>query len=227
MEAAWEALCGGASAEARRHFAWQAVLEPHCGEARVGFALAASAQGDLSCGASSIHRALQVDPQVLATMRLDARLVPLVQDLLERYRSRLASRDMKDVESAALCVASLDCLLRGERPAQEPAEPVRRNAGPAARDGGPPRLDEGIASAAPGAESPPADDQGETAPVASLPDQVPSAPPPAAPPRLDVDYDKLREDLGRTAAALDRFNQKLLARIQARLEAAGPPAAPR
>lgn len=214
MKAAWEALCCGASAEARRHFAWQAVLDPHCGEARVGFALAASALGDLSCGASSMHRALQVDPQVLGAMHLDDRLVPLVQDLLERYRSRLASHDLKDAESAALCVESLDCLLGGERPAQEPAEPVRRD-GPAASDLDPPP-----------AESPPANDQGVPAPVASLPNQAPSEPEPAAPPRLDVDYDKLREDLGRTSAVLDRFTQKFLSRVQAPREAAGRPAAP-
>ncbi len=226
MKAAWEALCCGAAAEARRHFAWQAVLDPDCGEARVGFALAASALGDLSCGANSMHRALQVEPQVLAAMQLDPRLSPLVQDLLERYRSRLASRDTKDVESAALCVASLDRLLRGEGPAQEPAEPERRNDGPAATEVDPPRLAEGIASAPLGAQSPASDDQEETARVAPLPDQAASPPELAVPPRVDVDYDKLREDLGRTAAMLDRFTQKFLSRVQAAREPAGRPAAP-
>jgi hypothetical protein len=137
-----------------------------------------------------MRRALQVDPRVLADMHIDARLVPLVEDLVERSRSRLAS-DEKDDQGAALR-ASLACLLREEPPAHD-AEPVVESGDP------------------PAAVMEEKEEEEETAAVAPIPDQAPPARGQSDLPRLEVDYNKLQEDLAGTAAVLDRFTKKLLA----------------
>jgi hypothetical protein len=213
MKAGWEALSSGASADARRHFAWQAVLDPNCAEARVGFALAISSMGELAGGANSIRRALEVDPQVLGGLHLDARLVPLANDLVERYRLRLESRDKKVVAGATLYLASLDALLRAQQPAHADAEPPYSDEGSVALAVDSPRVEDEIPSTPPAAQSLAADEEGRAPPAPPRPDQMPAAPEPAPLPRVDVDYDQLRADLGRTSAVLDRFTEKLLARI--------------
>ena len=105
----WVLLANGHYAQAGDIFSRDVRYRPSDGVARVGLSLSAAAGGDLERGVWAMRRAVQVDPEALVYVTLEASLQDRVDALVKRYQRQL-ERSPSDTD-AAFMLASLSYLL--------------------------------------------------------------------------------------------------------------------
>jgi tetratricopeptide (TPR) repeat protein len=234
LDVAWAALSDEHYLSAYRHFSRSIALEPDSGRARIGYALALSALGDLPRGAKSMRHALRVDPGAVRGVELtddQRRLVERVaEDCLRWLNEDDRDRDVS-IHLAALCY-----LLRDEEALRYAIKIARANDGGAAGTANLQVLAADLLNPPPMRLKPlpepapePAPEPGpEPAPIAApTPVPGPDPTPAEAPaPIVPVDYEALLSDMNHVSDALERFKRKLVARIEESKRAFSPPPPP-
>jgi len=120
----WDLLAQGQPSQALNVFAQQAESNPRYGVPKVGYALAAAARGDEDTGVWAMRRACRIDPDSMRKYQLQKDVVPVVDNLVARYRGRLDSGGRRD---AAFMLASLHYLKRDGDSAREAAQIAANN----------------------------------------------------------------------------------------------------
>lgn len=105
----WARLADGQYTLALSVFAAAATNQPKSGRPKVGYALSAAAAGDLRRGVWAMRRALEIDPDSIHYVTIDASLRPRVERLVTRYRT-YPDRTSGNAD-AAFMLASLHYLL--------------------------------------------------------------------------------------------------------------------
>lgn len=89
----WNALSGGNAGFALDIFAIQSQEDMGNGVPRVGFALAAAANGELDRGARAMRKALSIDPYALNDIQVTDELRLMIDMLAEEYTAALQHKD--------------------------------------------------------------------------------------------------------------------------------------
>jgi hypothetical protein len=90
----WEALSGGNARFALDIFAIQTQEDMGNGVPRIGFALAAAANGELDRGARAMRKALSIDPYALSDIQVTNELRLIIDLLSEEYAAAIQHNDL-------------------------------------------------------------------------------------------------------------------------------------
>lgn len=104
----WKELTKGNAGHALDIFAVQSQQNLNSGIPKVGFALAAAANGELDRGTRAMRKAVRIDPASLDNIIIDVKLEATIDSLSERYRLALQSEERHT--DMAFMVAALSYL---------------------------------------------------------------------------------------------------------------------
>lgn len=113
----WDKLTAGNTRHALDIFAVQSQQNLDSGLPRVGFALAAAAEGDLDRGTRAMRKAVSIDPYALNAIPDNEELGPTIDLLSEQYGTSLADRDSDPDNSfmvATLAYLNQDYVTAGD-----------------------------------------------------------------------------------------------------------------
>jgi len=112
----WKHLKNGNAGQAMQIFAIQSQQNLNTGVPRVGFALAAAANGELDRGIWSMRRAVKMDPGSLDQIAIDDQLEPLIKEINEKYKSGVINNP--EPTHASFMIAALSYLQQDYSTAQ-------------------------------------------------------------------------------------------------------------
>ncbi|MCG8324741.1 MAG: hypothetical protein MI673_04425 [Thiotrichales bacterium] len=116
-DAGWISLLQEDPATAMQVFAVQAQQQLGSGTPKLGFALAAAANGELERGIWSMRKALASDPDAMQALASDTQLDPLIGDLNRQYQSM--GRVSIDQQQNAFMIAALSYLQEDYQTARQ------------------------------------------------------------------------------------------------------------